>query len=67
MKEKIIISRFDASDYLDSEEAIAEYLDAINEENPMLLASAIRDVEKARNRMIFHEMMQLSFSGFSHA
>jgi DNA-binding phage protein len=67
MKEKIIISHFDASDYLDSEEAITEYLDAINEENPMLLASAMKDVEKARNRMMFHEMTQSSFSGFSHA
>jgi|GEM_PF-1959230 len=67
MKKEIIISRFDALDYLDSEEAIAEYLDAINEENPMLLASAMKDVEKARGRMMFHEMTQLSFSGFSHA
>jgi DNA-binding phage protein len=58
MKKEIIISRFDASDYLDSEEAIAEYLEAITEENLTLLASAMKDVEKARSRMMFHEMTQ---------
>ena len=67
MKKEIIISRFETADYLDSEEAIEEYLEAINEENPMLLASAMKDVEKARNRMMFHEMTQLSFSEFGHA
>ncbi len=55
MKEEIIISRFDASDYLDSEEAITEYLEAIKEENPMLLASAMKDIEKARSRFMYHE------------
>jgi DNA-binding phage protein len=49
MIEKITVSRFDASDYLDSEEMIAEYLDAVLEEgNPELYLSAWRDVEKAR-------------------
>ena len=68
MKEKIIISRFDASDYLDSEEAITEYLEAIKEENPTLFASAMKDVEKARSRIVtFHDMMQLNSSEFSHA
>ena len=55
MKKEIIVSRFDTADYLDSEEAIAEYLDAIKEENPALLASAMKDVEKARSRFMYHE------------
>ena len=55
MKNEIIISRFDAADYLDCEEAIAEYLEAIQEENPALLASAMKDVEKARSRFVYHE------------
>jgi DNA-binding phage protein len=49
MIEKITVSRFDASDYLDREEMIAEYLDAVLEEgNSELYLSALRDVEKAR-------------------
>jgi probable addiction module antidote protein len=47
MAEKLI--PFDAADYLDSEEAIAEYLTAIMEEDdPDLLLAAIGDVAKAR-------------------
>lgn len=40
---------FDFSDYLDSEEAISEYLTAILEEDdPALLAAALGDIAKAR-------------------
>lgn len=40
---------FDVLRYLDSEEAITEYLAAIAEENnPHLMQTALRDVEKAR-------------------
>jgi probable addiction module antidote protein len=40
---------FDAADYLDSEEAITAYLNAILEENDdALLASALGDIAKAR-------------------
>lgn len=40
---------FDAADYLDSEQAIAAYLNAIMEENDdALLASALGDIAKAR-------------------
>jgi probable addiction module antidote protein len=43
------VSRFDASNYLDSEEMIAEYLDAALEEgNSELYLSALRDVDNAR-------------------
>ena len=42
-------SPFDASDYLDSEEAIAEYLSVAAEDpNPDILLAAIADVAKAR-------------------
>jgi probable addiction module antidote protein len=47
MKNKI--QKFDASEYLDSEETIAEYLNAIIEEDDQdLLLSAIGDIAKAR-------------------
>lgn len=40
---------FDAADYLDSEEAITAYLNAILEENgDALLAEALGDIAKAR-------------------
>lgn len=43
------LERFDASDYLDSEETIAEYLTAaLEDENPDVFLSAISDVAKAR-------------------
>lgn len=46
---------FDAADYLDSEETIAEYLTAIMEEDdPDLLLAAIGDVAKA------HGMAQIA-------
>lgn len=46
---KVTISRFDAADYLDSEEAIAAYINAALEEGDSdLLLAAIADVVKAR-------------------
>jgi probable addiction module antidote protein len=46
---KVKISRFDAADYLDSEEMIAEYINAVMEDgDPELLLAAISDVAKAR-------------------
>ena len=42
-------AKFDASDYLDSEEVIAEYLTvALEDENPDVFLAAIADVAKAR-------------------
>jgi probable addiction module antidote protein len=41
--------RFDAADYLDSEETIAEYLTAaLEDENPDVFLAALSDVAKAR-------------------
>lgn len=42
-------SKFDAADYLDSEETIAEYLTAaLEDSNPDVFLAAIGDVAKAR-------------------
>jgi probable addiction module antidote protein len=43
------LKRFDASEYLDSDETIAEYLTtALEDENPDVFLAAISDVAKAR-------------------
>ena len=43
------LTAFDASDYLDSEAVIAEYLNAaLEDENPDVFLQAIADVAKAR-------------------
>lgn len=43
------LARFDAAEFLDSEEAIAEYLSAALEDpNPDVLLAAVADVAKAR-------------------
>ena len=43
------LPEFDAAEYLDSEEAVAEYLTAMLEENdPALLAAALGDIARAR-------------------
>lgn len=43
------MSRWDVSDYLDTEEAIAAYLNAVVEEDdPALLQAALGDIAKAR-------------------
>lgn len=45
----IKIAPFDAAEYLDSEEAIAEYLSAaLEEDDPALFLAALADVAKAR-------------------
>ena len=46
---KVELAPFDVADYLDSEEAIAEYLAAaMEDENPRVLMLALADIEKAR-------------------
>ena len=43
------LTKFDAADYLDSDEAIAEYLTAALEDaNPDVFLAAVSDVAKAR-------------------
>jgi probable addiction module antidote protein len=46
---KVTYAPFEAADYLDSEETIAEYLSlAARDENPGVLLKALGDVAKAR-------------------
>ena len=46
---KVTYAPFEVADYLDSEEAIAEYLSlAARDENPGVLLKALDDVAKAR-------------------
>ncbi|MEW6077298.1 MAG: addiction module antidote protein [Thermodesulfobacteriota bacterium] len=46
-------SKFDAADYLDSEETIAEYLTAaLEDSNPDVFLAAIGDVAKARGMAV---------------
>jgi probable addiction module antidote protein len=48
-KSKVEIAPFDASDYLDNEEVIAEYLaTALEDPNPNVFLRAVADVAKAR-------------------
>jgi probable addiction module antidote protein len=48
-KNRLGIARFDASDYLDNEEVIAEYLAAaLQDPNPDVFLHAVADVAKAR-------------------
>lgn len=48
-RDRLNLAPFDASDYLDSEEAIAEYLTAALEDpDPDAFLVAVRDVAKAR-------------------
>lgn len=43
------LTKFDAAEYLDSEEVIAEYLNAaLEDENPNVFLTAVGDVAKAR-------------------
>ncbi len=45
--------KFDAADYLDSEETIAEYLTAaLEDENPDVFLAALGDVAKARGMSV---------------
>jgi probable addiction module antidote protein len=49
VKSKVTYAPFEAADYLDNEETIAEYLSlAARDENPGVLLKALGDVAKAR-------------------
>jgi probable addiction module antidote protein len=49
MKKKVTYSSFDAADYLDNEDVIAEYLSAAaQDDNSDVLLKALSDVAKAR-------------------
>lgn len=47
---EVEFSRYDTADYLQSEEDIAAYLEAVMEEgDPALIAAALGDIARARN------------------
>jgi probable addiction module antidote protein len=51
-KNRLGIASFDASDYLDSEEVIAEYIAAaLEDRNPDVFLHAVADVARARKLM----------------
>lgn len=51
-KRKITFSKFEAADYLDSEEVMAEYLVAAMEDaDPDVFLAALRNIAKARGMM----------------
>ena len=55
-------ARFDAADYLDSEEVIVEYLTAaLEDENPDVLRTAVADIAKARDMV--EKNSQISIDG----
>ena len=56
-------ARFDAADYLDSEEVIAEYLMAVLDEKIDVLMTAVADIIKARNMK--HKNSQVSINDLS--
>jgi DNA-binding phage protein len=50
-RRKLKLYPWDTTDYLKSEQDIAEYLEAVREENePGLSEAALRDIERARIR-----------------
>lgn len=74
MEQKLRLTKFDAADYLDSEEMIAEYLNAALEEgDPELFISAIADIAKAQGMTkvaeesgLGRESLYKAFSAGSH-
>lgn len=62
------LSKFDAADYLDSEETIAEYLTAaLEDENPDVFLAAISDVAKARGMAAIAKSAGLGREGLYEA
>ncbi|MBZ0329348.1 putative addiction module antidote protein [Halomonas sp. ANAO-440] len=61
-------SHYDTADYLQSEEDIAAYLEAVMEENdPALLAAALGDVARARNMSQLAKEVGMSREGLYKA
>ncbi|MDR0780764.1 MAG: putative addiction module antidote protein [Pseudomonadales bacterium] len=61
-------SRFDPAEHLESEDAIAAYLDACSEDNdPALMIAALGDVARARNMMQLAKDADMSRAGLYKA
>lgn len=64
----VTTTRWDAADYLDSEERIAGYLDAVLEDgDPALLKAALNDVARARGMTELAEKAGISRAGLYKA
>src|SRR2546429_581072 len=70
-KNRMGIAAFDASDYLDNEEVIAEYLSAALEDpNPDVFLRAVGDVAKGRALVHFNYLLgtqRTENRGFGHS
>lgn len=65
---KTEFSHYDTADYLQTEEDIAAYLDAVMEEDdPALLAAALGDVARARNLSQLAREVGMSRQGLDKA
>lgn len=63
-----MVRPFDAADYLDTEETIAEYLTAaLEDENPAVFFTAVADVAKARGMAALAARTGLDREGLYHA
>lgn len=65
---EVTFSPYDTADYLASEKDIAEYLNAILDENdPSLLAAALGDIARARNMTQLAKTVDMSREGLYKA
>lgn len=61
-------SRYDTADYLNSEEDVAAYLEAVMEDgDPALIAAALGDVARARNMTELAQEVGMSRVGLNKA
>ncbi|CAO1661776.1 putative addiction module antidote protein [Halomonas sp. NYA30] len=67
-EQAVTFSHYDAADYLQTEDDIAAYLDAVMEENdPALLAAALGDIARARNMSQLAKEVGMSREGLYKA
>jgi probable addiction module antidote protein len=65
---KVTFSHYDTADYLQTEDDIAAYLEAVMEENdPSLLAAALGDIARARNMSQLAKEVGMSREGLYKA
>ena len=66
--QQVTFSHYDTAEYLQTEEEIAAYLEAVMEENdPSLLAAALGDVARARNMSQLAKEVGMSREGLYKA
>lgn len=68
MTHPVAFNHYDTADYLQTEEDIAAYLEAVMEENdPALLAAALGDIARARNMSQLAKEVGMSREGLYKA